>query len=89
MCRILEGLHVDLHPTHTTFAGGRGLALAYRNASNAVVAEEAGKAVWEGRQAGPSRVGWRAGWGGGPGLWLAGSGGWPGRVAGRVRWRAG
>ena len=78
MCRILEGLHVDLHPTHTTFAGGRGLALAYRNASNAVVAEEAGKAVWEGRQAGPSRVGWRAGWGGGQGQvevlvgWLAG-----------------
>ena len=34
-------------------------------------------------------MGWRAGWGGGPGLWLAGSGGWPGRVAGRVRWRAG
>ena len=39
------------------------------NARDAVVADEAGKAVWEGRP---------PGWGGGQG------GGWQGRVAGRV-----
>ena len=37
------------------------------------MADEAGKAVWEGSP---------AGWGGWPG------GGWPGGVAGRVGWRA-
>ena len=65
------------------------MALARRNARDAVVAEEAGKAVWEGRP-----VAWRAAWGGGPrGVagrvgWRAGSGVGPGRVAGRVGWRA-
>ena len=57
-------------------------ALARHNARDAVMAEEAGKAVLEGRQ---------TGWGGGPdGVagqvgWLAGSGGEPGTT---VRWWA-
>ena len=64
-------------------------ALARRNARDAVLADEAGKDIWEGRQAaccdaqgggGPGgvagRVGWRAGWDGGP-------------LGDRVRWRAG
>ena len=54
-------------------------ALARRNARDTVVADEAGKAVWEGRQAAwgdgqggvAGLVGWRAGW-----------------MAGRVWWRA-
>ena len=67
-------------------------ALAHCNARYAVVADEAGKAVWEGRPAG--RGGWqggggqggvagRVGWppGGGQG-WGVGSGGGQGRVAG-------
>ena len=45
-------------------------ALVHHNARDAVVADEAGKAVWEGR---PARWGggqgclWQAGWGGGQG----------------------
>ena len=66
-------------------------ALARRNARDGVMADEADKAVWEGRPAGwgggpggvAGRVGWRAGSGGGPVWWLAG------RVAGRVWLRAG
>ena len=60
-------------------------ALARCNASDAVVAEEAGRAVREGRP---------AGWGGGPGRvagwagWRAGQEGGPGRMVGRVGWRA-
>ena len=56
------------------------MALARCNTSNAVVADEAGNTVWEGRQ---------AGWGGGQGGqgWRAGSGGGQGGVASRVGWR--
>ena len=57
-----------LHTTHSRCRRTR-TALACRNARDAVVADEAGKAVWEGRP---------AGWGG-----LQGGGG-PGGVAGRV-----
>ena len=67
------------------------MALACRNASDAFVADEASKAVWEGRQ-----TGW-GGWPGGGGQggvagqvgWLAGWDGRQGWVAGRVGWRAG
>ena len=56
-------------------------ALARRNARDAVVADEAGKAVWEGRPAGWG--GWQGGVKGWVG-WGVGSGGGPGRVAGQV-----
>ena len=60
-------------------------ALARRNASDTVVAEEAGKAFREGRPAGLSgRPGEVAGLVG----WRAGSGGWQGLVAGLVRCQA-
>ena len=87
-----RGLHVDLHHTHTTFAGGRG-----RHKRVAMLATPSwlrrrarlpGKAGRQGAVAG--RVRWRAGCGGGPGRvagrvgWRAGRGGWPGRVEGRV-----
>ena len=52
----------------------------HRNARDAVVADEAGKAVWEGR---PARRGGRQGGGGGPG-W----GGGLGLVTGLVWWLA-
>ena len=60
------------------------------------MAEEAGKAVREGRPAGwvAGRVGWRAGWGGEQGGvagrvgWLAWSGGWP-SLAGSCGWQDG
>ena len=73
-------MHVDLHPTNSSCRRIR-TALARSNASDTVVAEEEGKAVWEGRQ---------AGWRGGKVGWLAGSGpgGGPGGVAGKVGWRA-
>ena len=64
-------------------------ALARHNTSNAVVNEEDGKAVREGRLAGWDRgPGWVAGrlaWLG----WRVGSGGGQGRVAGRVWWPCG
>ena len=50
-----RGLHVDLHQTHTAFAGGRGRH--YRVATIATplrlkrAIQEADKAVWEGRPA--------------------------------------
>ena len=59
---------------------------ARRNAGDAVVAEEEGKAVCGGRQS------WWGGWQDGVAGWVgwrAGSGGWQGRVAGRVRRLAG
>ena len=62
-----EGLHVDLHPTHTAFCRRTRTALARRNASDTVVAEEellrarlSGKAGWQGGVAG--WVVWRARW---------------------------
>ena len=69
-----RGLHVDLHPTHSRCRRTR-TALARRNARDAVVADEAGKAVWEGRPAGWG--GWQGGVKGGVG-WGVGSGGGPG-----------
>ena len=71
-----RGLHVDLHPTHSICRRQR-TALVCCNARDAVVAEEGhsrGVHGCLGRQAG--KVGWQAGWGGGPG-----------RVVGRVGWR--
>ena len=69
----MEGLHSDLHP-----------ALARCNAPDAVVAEEDGKAVRKGGQAG-----WGGGQGGIAGLvgWQAGSGG--GLGGGMARWSEG
>ena len=63
------------------------MALARRNARDAVVADEA--AGWGGWPGGGWPVGWLAGWGGWQGgmagrvWWWAGSGGGQGRVAGR------
>ena len=63
-------------------AGGRGrTALVHHKARDAVVADEAGKAVWEGRPAvwdGGQGHWWRAGWGGGQGAeaGLVVRGGW-------------
>ena len=62
-------LHVELHPTHSSCRRIR-TALVRCNACYAVVADEAGKALWEGRPAGwgggqgqvEGRVGRRAGW---------------------------
>ena len=86
VCRILEGVARLLAPhTHSLCRRAR-TAHARRNASDAVVAEEAGKTALECRP---------AGWGGGQGGvagrvgWRAWSGGRPGRVAGRVGRRAG
>ena len=72
LCRILEARGVArwLAPhTHSSCRKTRR-ALARRNARDAGVAEEAGKAVWEG---------WQGGWGCGPG----GPGGVAGRVVAR------
>ena len=66
-----------MHP-HTQPLRRMRTAQEHHNACGAVVAEEAGKAVWESRQ---------TGWGGWAGQvagrvgWLAGSGGWQGLVA--------
>ena len=92
-----RGLHVDLHPTHAAFAGGRGLHQCVATLATPLWlsrrARLSGKACLEGGVAG--LVGWQAWWGGGPGLvaglvgWLARSGGWQGRVAGLFRWQPG
>ena len=68
-----RGLHVDLHHTHTAFAGGRGQHKRVATpATQSLLRRRARlpwKAGWQGGVAGgvASRVGWQAGWGGGPG----------------------
>ena len=76
-------MHVDLHPPHTAFAGGRQL---HYSVATLPLQTWLRRLSWKaGRQGGVA-----AGWGGGPGRvagrvrWLAGSGDWPGGKAGQV-----
>ena len=82
VCRILEGLHIDLHPTHhdTPFAGLRededGTSTVATLSTLSWLRRTARQSGKAGRQGGPGGVagmlGWQAGWGH-----------WPGQMAGR------